>query len=179
MTLFGPDAIGCRITEIRNDALTPNVRGKALEGLASDLFSAIPGVDVIATNSMDVFACQEIDVVLWNVGSSQGLIGFDKEILVECKNWSTPVGALEVAWFDTKLRTRGMRHGFLLAMNGITGQHQSRTSAHAIIAIALAERRRIVVLKAEELKEIKTSDDLVQLCRRRMHSLLTTRGLPD
>jgi hypothetical protein len=51
-------------------------RGKALESLAVELFSAIPGVRVEPANSLDVFGAQEIDVGIWNEGHPEGLQGF-------------------------------------------------------------------------------------------------------
>jgi hypothetical protein len=153
-------------------------RGRALEDLAAFLFGSIPGVSVFATNSVDVFTSQEIDVVLDNLGHANGLLGFEREILIECKNWSDPVGSNEVAWFDTKLRTRGLRHGFLLAMNGITGNAYARTSAHNIIAMALIEQRRIVVITGDDLAQLRSTQQLVSLCRTRMAQMLLSRGLP-
>lgn len=165
------------LAKAKNQDLTTTERGRALEGLTAYLFSGVPGVNVLASNSVDVFDCQELDVVLQNDALPGGLIGFDAEIIVECKNWSTPVGSSEVAWLDTKLRCRGLRHGLLVAMNGVTGTRHSLTSAHQIVATALAEKRRIIVLDGNQLAQVRTSQKLVSLCRERMGHLLTSRGI--
>lgn len=141
------------------------------------MFAQIPGVTVVAQNAVDVFECQELDVVLQNDALPNGLMGFDPEILVECKNWTDPVGSAEVAWFDTKLRCRGLRHGLLVSMNGITGQAHSLKSAQQIVAAALAEQRRIVHVRIADLVALRSHADLVGYCRGRMTALLTSRGL--
>lgn len=162
-----------------NSRRTTTQRGRALESLAALMFSGIPGVTVLATNSRDVFACEEIDVVLYNVGDSVGLFGFDQIIPIECKNWREPVGALEVAWFDTKLRLRGLKTGILLALNGITGLSHSKTSAQHIVAVALKEERRLVILGVNELRSCATFEDLVSLCRTRLSQLYLSRSMPN
>lgn len=177
MSRYSVRAITRYLSEARDGSLSSTDRGRALEELVSHIFSAIPGVSVLASNALDVFECQELDVVLQNDSSISGLVGFDAEILVECKNWSNPVGSSEVAWLDTKLRCRGLRHGFLVTMNGITGQPHSLKSAHQIVASALAEQRRIVVLDGNILGGLRTHTELVTLCRQRMGQLLTSRGI--
>ena len=147
------------------------VRGKALESLVVELFGAIPGVRVEATNSLDVFGAQEIDVGIWNEGHPEGLQGLAQIFLVECKNWNRPVGSLEVAWFDTKLRLRGLSFGVLVAMNGITGNHHSRISAHLILSAALHEKRSLVVLTRGDLESLRRPPDLVEMLKRKLMQL--------
>ncbi len=183
MTEGGPSTNGgvaaARIAfELATAPLATNFeKGRALEEFSRTLFSTIPGIEVHASNSVDVFSCQELDVVLANMGDSDGLFGFDLTLLVECKNWQAPVGSMEVAWFDTKLRMRGLRTGLLIALNGITGNPHSLTSAHAIVAAALAENRRIGVVKPEDLLAAGTGPDLARFCRRRLAELHLSRGL--
>lgn len=153
-------------------------RGRDLEDLAQAVFSTVPGVSVLAANSRDVFACQEIDVVLENRGYSHGLFGFDPLVLIECKNWDRPVGSMEVAWFDTKLRLRGLKTGILLTLHGITGDTHSFRHAQAMIAMALVEGRRVVVIDVNELRGADTGEQLARLCRRKLSELHMTRGLP-
>jgi hypothetical protein len=155
-----------------------NERGKALEELLTLLMAEVPGVTVFATNSLDVFRSQEVDLVLANNQHEDGLVSFGREVLVECKNWKDPVGASEVAWLYTKLRTRGLSHGILVAMNGITGDGFARTSANSILAHALSEQIRIVVLTRVDLEAVHQGSDLTHLCRQRELALLSTRGLP-
>ncbi len=144
-----------------------NARGAALETLAESLFGSVPGIDFTSRNSKDAFATQEIDVAVWNDGHGDGLAGFPPVFLVECKSWSSPVGSMEVAWFDTKLRLKGCSFGVLLALNGITGQPHSLTAAHSIVAAALREERNLVVLTRADLLTVSKPADLVNLIKKR------------
>ena len=74
-----------------NNANSANDKGNAFETLAEYLFENINGVKV---QGRDVLMdAEEIDLVLWNAKTEECLNPFDNVILVECKNWSTPVGA--------------------------------------------------------------------------------------
>lgn len=148
-----------------DNMLTNSERGKALETLVSDLFMAIPGLEYEQRNRLAMFGAQEIDIAVWNDQLRTGLYGFDQMFLIECKNWSSPVGSLEVAWFDTKLRMRGLDFGVLVAMNGITGNEHARTSAQAILASALREKRSIVVITRSDLESLVETDDLVEMLK--------------
>jgi hypothetical protein len=163
----------------RDGDLRADVRGLALEDLAELMFAAVPGVDVVASRSVDVFRSQELDVVCRNHHLTDGLSDFDHLVIVECKNWSSPVGSMEVAWFDTKLRVRSRRTGVLIAMNGITGDPHSLTSANQIVSFALGEGRSILVLRVDEIEALQTGEDLATLLKRKEVELNLTRGLPN
>jgi hypothetical protein len=109
-------------------------KGKALEDLVVYLFTMIPGVTLSARDEKNVFETEEIDVAFWNEQEPDGLKAFDEILLTECKNWSEPVGSMEVNWFLSKIEDRGERFGILLAMNGITGKARDLTAAHKIVA---------------------------------------------
>jgi hypothetical protein len=140
-------------------------RGKSLETLVAELFLEIPGLRYDQRNRLAMFGAQEIDIAVWNDQDRKGLYGFAQMFLIECKNWSSPVGSLEVAWFDTKLRMRGLDFGVLVAMNDITGNEHARTSAQAIISSALAEKRSIVVITRDDLETLSDTDSLVELLK--------------
>ena len=176
---FDTAAVAVLLDRVAQTGLPVAQRGKALEDLAVVLFDSVPGVSTFATNSLDVFKSQEIDVVLANDKLESGFLSLGRELLVECKNWAAPVGALEIAWFYTKLRTRGLQNGLLLAANGITGSGHSRTSANAVLAHALSEQIRIIVLTLDDIRSMCNAQDLVTLCRQRELELLSTRGLPS
>ena len=93
-------------------------------------------------------------------------------LLVECKNWSNPVGSEAVSWFDTKLRHRGVEFGILVAVNGITGDSDSITAAHSIVSQALGEKRRLVVITLAELLTLSHSDELVKLIKTKLCELV-------
>jgi hypothetical protein len=81
------------------------------------------------------------------------------------------VGSEEVNWFDAKLRSRGLTFGILVTTLGITGQAADLTAAHAIVAAALREGRRLVVLTTDELLATASTEDLVRLIKRKLCDL--------
>jgi hypothetical protein len=148
-------------------ARRPLGRARRPAGPARGLFAGIPGITFDIRNRIDVFSAQEIDVGIWNDGDPDGLQGFEQVILVECKNWDRPVGSLEVAWFDTKLRLRGLSFGVLVAMNGITGNEHALTAAHFIVSSALQEGRSVVVLTRQEIEALRTPAQLVEMLKKK------------
>jgi hypothetical protein len=152
-------------------APTNAAKGRALEDLIAYLFECIPGVTVTARNQMNAFHAEEIDVAFWNDGDTDGLRLFDHIILVECKNWSTPVGYPELAIFNSKLSSRGRPMGILVASCGITGIATDLTAAHNVIANALADGRELIVLTRAEIERLDDTDDLVVLLKRKRAQL--------
>ena len=117
-----------------------------------------------------------MDIFLWNEFFPGGLPSpaFPPHILVECKNWSEKVSSREVSWFDTKLRDRGLLLGVLIAMQGITGQPQRLTDAHFIVAKALSEQRKIIVISREDLEGLTSESDLVRLLKEKLSDQFLT-----
>jgi hypothetical protein len=142
-----------------DNAKTKYHKGKALEDFICFLFEAV-----------------EVDIFLWNEFFPGGLPSpaFPPHILVECKNWSEKVSSREVSWFDTKLRDRGLFLGVLIAMQGITGQPQRLTDAHFIVAKALSEQRKIIVITREDLEGLTSESDLVGLLKEKLSDLFLT-----
>lgn len=146
-------------------------QGRALEDLICYVMALVPGVAITHRNELNAFDTEEIDVAVWNDGAADGLFFVPNIILVECKNWSNAVGSNEVNWFDTKLRNRGLTFGILVATRGITGQAADLTAAHAIVAGALREGRRLVVITTDEIVAMANTDDLVRLIKRKLCDL--------
>jgi hypothetical protein len=130
-------------------AQTTKEKGDMLEDLICYLFERIPGIAVSKRNKRNVFDTEEIDVAFFNDRVPGGLPFLPWIILVECKNWSSPVGSDHVSWFYTKICSRGAEFGILFATNGITGNPALLTDAHSIIATALRERRHLIVITIE------------------------------
>lgn len=100
-------------------------------------------------------------------------------ILVECQNWDTRVTSAEVAWFDTKIRQRHLDFGIMFAAHGVTGDPTGLSAARHIIAHALAEGRRIVVVTSADLAALQRARRLVELLLDKLLDLyLTQAGLP-
>ena len=170
MTTIDQSKINVLLTKGKN-ATTTKEKGDALEDIISLLFESVPGITVTRRNVRNVFDTEEIDVVFWNEQDPNGFPFLPHIILVECKNWSKPVGSEHVSWFDTKLRNRGAEFGVLIAANGITGEATSITDSHSIIAAALRDRRRLIVLTIDEITTLVAVSDLIKLIKEKLCDL--------
>ncbi|MBI1923298.1 restriction endonuclease [Candidatus Poribacteria bacterium] len=157
--------------QLGENAQTMTEQGRALEDLICYLFEKIPGISVTTRNRLNVFNTEEIDIAFWNEKDPRGLYFLPHIILVECKNWSVPVSSLEVSWFDTKLRNRGLTFGVLIAAKGITGNAEEQTGAHSIVAGALREQRQIVVITRQEIEAITDTSQIVRLFKEKLCEL--------
>lgn len=149
------------------------VKGRALEDLVCYLFGCVPGITITKRNIHNTFNSEEIDIAFWNEKNSD-LDFLTRIILIECKNWSKSVGSEEVSWFDTKLRSRGLAFGILIAANGITGDPLDTTSGHRIVAQALSEGRQIVILTRREIELLRNTGDLVTLIQHKLCELVVS-----
>ena len=160
-----------------DNSLTTAEKGRALEDLICYLFEKIPGINVTKRNTLNQFQSEEIDVAFWNRPNPKGLYFLQNIILVECKNWSQPLGSAEVSWFDTKLRRRAQPFGILVAANGITGNAADKTAAHDVIGAALAEGRQFVVITRQEIEDLTLSSQLVDLIQAKLCELAVSGTL--
>jgi Restriction endonuclease len=150
---------------------TTAVKGRALEDMICYLFSLVPGVAITHRNVMNPFNTEEIDVALWNEQGAGGFHFLPNLILIESKNWSNPVSSNEVSWFNTKLRNRGLDFGILISPRGITGDAVDLTAAHHVVASALMEKRRLIVLTTGELVALQDTDALGHLIKTKLCEL--------
>jgi hypothetical protein len=164
MAALSSTKIASYLAQGQSGATTLN-RGRALEELVCYIFGRVPGIDITHRDVKNTFNTEEIDVALWNDSPNFGFKYLPNIILVECKNWSKKVGSEEMNWFDSKLRNRGLEFGILVAALGITGATKEITAAHSIVAAALREKRRIVVVTAEELSSLADTKDLDTLIK--------------
>jgi hypothetical protein len=81
------------------------------------------------------------------------------------------MGSSEVAWFLTKLQNRGLDLGILVTTHGITGDAPDLTRAHAQVALALAQKRRLIVITTDELQALADTDALVLLIKTKLCDL--------
>jgi hypothetical protein len=159
-------------------APTSVLKGRALEDLICYVFEKIPGISLTKRNTLNALKTQEIDVAFWNNKHARGVHFLPDIILVECKNWSSPVGSADVVSFDRKVEDRGLSLGVLIAANGITGNAQDRTQAQGILASSLARHRRIVVITSAEIRNLNHTDQLVSLFQEKLCSLVVSGGFP-
>jgi hypothetical protein len=135
------------------------------------IFSRAPGITISRRNRLNAFSTEEVDVAFWNEKSVRGFYFLPHIILVECKNWSNPVGSDEVSYFSRKLENRGADHGVLVAVNGITGSSQELTDAHYEIAMSLVRGIHILVVTREEIESLTHSGSLVKLLKEKLCDL--------
>lgn len=97
-------------------------KGKALENLAYYLFLLIPGC-VPRRNIRGDDNTHETDLVVPNHHPTSNLAVelFGRNIIVECKNWETPVGVQHVGYFLHKIHLMHASFGVMFAKQGITG----------------------------------------------------------
>ena len=132
-----------------------HAQGQELENLACLIFEPIPGIEVCERNLRS--ASEEIDLLLINESSIpfwHDRIG--SPFAVECKNWNRPVGAAVVRSFRELLRGKGIMTGFLLSMEGITGNQYK--DAMEVVRQSVRDRIFVVIpLDKEHLKQIAES----------------------
>jgi hypothetical protein len=117
--------------------------------------------------------------VLWNAQIEPILRRWDDVILVECKNWSSRVGASILDAFIAKLRRRSCKTGFFVAAYGVTGGFVNgdgnNVGAAAILSAALQDGIRIVVITLDDLQSIASIDELRNLIKERYCGLYVHR----
>lgn len=168
------DATGLatRVDAVKN-AVTTTDKGTTLEDLLAWFFPQFDGITVEARNVMS--GSQELDLVLLNDMVSPVFKSWSQEILVEAKNWSTPVDAQAVSWFITKLRDRGIKFGILVARNGITGTTWGHHGGVDVVTGCLKEGIRPIVITLAQLEGLTSHDDFYKLLRSRQGQLMVGR----
>jgi CheY-like chemotaxis protein len=117
-----------------------NKRGVLLERLVALLLKSIPGFDRLDTRLRN--SVEELDVLVQN-GSTDPF--WQKEspyILVECKNWSTHIGAKELRdlWVKMEGRYNRCRLALLIAPGGFSEsvrEHQLRKSENDMLVVLI------------------------------------------
>jgi hypothetical protein len=160
-----------------NGATTSAEKGRALEDFICAMFQKVPGVEIVERNALNAFNTEELDVVIWNGQSRAGLHFLPNLLLIECKNWSGPIGSQEISYFAARLRQRSCDHGILIAANGITGTTSELTAAHFQLATALASGVRIMVFTLGELRQLRTTQDFSVALKRKLCQLVVTGTL--
>lgn len=160
-------------------ALTANDKGATFESLAKYLFEHLEGVEV--TEQDVLMQSEEIDLVLWNAQREEVLRPWEAVILVECKNWSSAVGAHALDSFISKVRRRSLKTGVFIAARGVTGQFLTgdgnEPGAAGVLRSALQEGIRVIVLTMDDIRAVTSLDDIRQLIKRRYCGLFVHRVL--
>jgi branched-chain amino acid aminotransferase len=130
-------------------AETNDEKKRTLETLGAMLVEMIEGLKVVDMNV--ITKTEEIDILVKNESRDPFWQRFSTPFLVECKNWSKPVGASEIRDFDGKKKEIHFR--IMIAINGITGKNE-REDARGVVRDALKEGRIVIVLDKKDLEDI-------------------------
>ena len=149
-------------------------RGKIYENLLTYVIESVPGC-YVERNSLNCFGTEEADITVSAERVKGGFESLPELFIVECKNWSSPVDSTTLGYFVNVLADRGCTLGVLAAANGITGNQEHRTRAHAIGQAALVRGIRVLLITSDDLATLRGPADLVALLRRR-NVKLTSSG---
>jgi len=152
-------------------------KGRSLERALRYAFECIPGVDCLMQNQKNSFETEEVDLIFSNIAHDDGLSRFETEFLVEAKNWSKKVGAIEINWFSTKMRRRNRKTGVLVAASGITGHKERMTAARQELVSSLQEGQEVIVLTREELEAVSSGKRLAELLLQKRDHLVSRTEL--
>jgi Restriction endonuclease len=162
---FDPAEIRRYLADARA-AATPDAKGKLYEELVKHLFEAVPGC-LCESNITNVFRTEQIDVAVGNGKLPDGLWLLPHVILVECKHWDEPVDSGRVGYFMNILAGRGVELGILVAANGITGNRDELTNAHALGLHSSPRGLKVIVITTEDIASLPTVPDFIELLHRR------------
>ncbi|MFI1919719.1 restriction endonuclease [Nocardia sp. NPDC020380] len=151
-------------------------QGKAYETLAEYLFESIPGC-FTQRNGISYFRTEQVDLGVCNGKHQLGLYALPNIVLVECKNWSSPVDSSTLGYFINILASRSVEVGILIAASGITGDARSLTSAHGLGVGAIARGMAVLIITTEEIEKLTCTYDFVNLLQRRFLSAHMNGGL--
>ncbi len=155
---------------------TADAQGKAYEALAVHLFESIPGC-FAERDIISFFGAEQIDVAVGNPRLPDGLPLLPTVLIIECKDWARPVDSKTVGYFINILANRGVEAGVLIAANGITGDPEELSRAHALGISALARGIKVLILTTAEIENLTCAVDLTELLNRRYLRAITSGGL--
>ncbi|MFL5665599.1 MAG: restriction endonuclease, partial [Ktedonobacteraceae bacterium] len=133
-----------------NEAETTNAKKLSYEYLAIFLITAIDGLTVIGHDTRG--ASEEIDLWVENDSTHSFWQKVGHIFIVECKNWSDPIGVQQVRNLSSIMENKNIKFAILMARNGITGDKWH--DAVATIRDDFKKSRYVVVLDQTDLEEI-------------------------
>lgn len=142
-------------------------KGEALENVVEQTMCLFDGVGLIHRNVEDLPGSLEIDLVLFNHQvNGSGLPFLPPLMIIECKNWEAPVNTATLRAFTSKVHGMRLKFGLLVAANGITGDEDDVTAAHAHLRDTFKQDGEIIlVITRAELCGVDSTDELGALLR--------------
>jgi hypothetical protein len=144
-----------------------------LEDLIHEMFSAIPGVTLADRDVLAGHKDGELDLLFTNTAPEDGLGGFGRDLLVECKSSAKPLDSSGVNHFATQARRRRLPLSIIVALAGLTGNPERATAAQQSIRDAWADGSGILVLVEAELRMLRSHAHLVAVLERKRQKLVT------
>lgn len=148
-----------------HSAKTSAEKGRSLERLAECFVDLFSGLEVVGKNirieaeELDLVVKNEIEKIFWQ--------RLGAPIIIECKNWSRPVGAPEIR--DLVQKMREVRTVFLIAAKGVT----TRDGASYEILEARKNMKFILVFDIWDMEEILRGTNPEEIVKERFYSLWT------
>lgn len=165
-----PEVLETLLKQINSPEATSSEKGRALEDLADNVLRSVSGLRIISRDAR--LAAEEIDFIVENCVDSLFWRNLGTPIIVECKNWSNPVGTPEITNLIGKMEALGpaAKFAFLVAINGITGD------AHRDAQLRRREGRQkgrnIILLTREDLVRLALGSSFHHVLERRYDELL-------
>jgi hypothetical protein len=151
---------------------TNEEKGKSLEALARFLFDSVPPLRCKYSNLQT--RSSEIDLVI-EYDRSKGTLPLFEELgrycLVECKNWSKPVGVAPVRDFMGKLDKCKTKLGVIFSKNGVTGVDAGADALREIQSRFDRDGLFLLVFSLEDLRGIRDGKAFSEALDRKADSL--------
>lgn len=149
---------------LKGEMPSSGAKGRALEDFAARLFSRV--FKVVERNLRT--ETEELDIVLEYAGGDP-IWARSPTILVECKNWSSPVPQHEVSTLCTKARLNTAELCFVVSPSGFTADAQTQARD-----IQMRDELIIVLLSGEDIEAFLAGDEVADdfLKRKRRSSQL-------
>ncbi len=149
-----------------------NLRGKGLEILVTEMLSELPGVSVTDRNVLSAHGEAELDLLVLNAAHEDGLPGFERDLIVECKSSRSSLGAAGVTHFATQVERRKLRWSVIVSLAGLTGDGRDARAAHHEVSRYAEKGHGILLLVAHELRGIRSADHLATVLERKRQKLI-------
>jgi hypothetical protein len=153
-------------------AQTNDEKGKTLEALACFLLDGVTSLRCkyknLRTRSSEIDLVVEYDRSLGQISFFED---FGRYCLVECKNWSKPVGVGSVRDFLGKLDKCKVRLGIIFSKNGVTGVDAGADALREIQSRYDRDGVCLLVFSLEEVRDIKDGKDFFTSLDRKIDSV--------
>jgi hypothetical protein len=169
-----------KLRKVEKTSITPaesGEKGKALEELVKDLFSAYKAYFEVRAQVRS--RTSALDIHLWfKPGDDPLLKKFGEEIIVECKNWQNPVGKPEINDLAGDMVSRKCKTGILVAREGISGHGLKDAEGQRVIWYHSENNLIILVLTFKDLESIGKGKNLVDLLKDKYLELVEGKHVP-